>query len=123
MKNIFLFYLFLRPGHSHLKMDRFERTPKMSTYQLAFMISDFESMSPTRTINQIDSRSPLKIKVWGRKEYLNTLSKVPNKIVTIINYLQNYFNISIGLPKLDLVAMPMYMATKTSDNWGLMFFK
>lgn len=103
--------------------DNFEKTPEMSTYQLAFMISDFESMSPSRSVNPIEGRSPLEIKVWGRKEYLSTLSKVPNKIVTIINYLQNYFNISIGLSKLDLVAMPMYTASKASDSWGLMFFK
>lgn len=104
-------------------MDIFEKTPEMSTYQLAFMISDFESLSPTRTVNRIEGRNPLDIKVWGRKEYLTTLSKVPNKIVTIINYLQNYFNISIGISKIDLVAMPMYTATKASDNWGLMFFR
>lgn len=103
--------------------DVFERTPPMSTYQLAFMISDFESISPTRSVNRVKGRAPLEIKVWGRKEYLSTLSKVPNKIVTIVNYLQHYFNISIGLSKLDLVAMPMYSATKPSDNWGLMFFK
>ncbi|XP_008544416.1 aminopeptidase N [Microplitis demolitor] len=111
------------PEEPNFMRDNFEKTPEMSTYQLAFMISDFESMSPSRSVNPIEGRSPLEIKVWGRKEYLSTLSKVPNKIVTIINYLQNYFNISIGLSKLDLVAMPMYTASKASDSWGLMFFK
>ncbi|XP_044004960.1 aminopeptidase N isoform X2 [Aphidius gifuensis] len=111
------------PNDPNYLMDIFEKTPEMSTYQLAFMISDFESLSPTRTVNRIEGRNPLDIKVWGRKEYLTTLSKVPNKIVTIINYLQNYFNISIGISKIDLVAMPMYTATKASDNWGLMFFR
>ncbi|KAG8041192.1 hypothetical protein G9C98_002180, partial [Cotesia typhae] len=111
------------PGEPNLIRDNFEKTPEISTYQLSFMISDFESMSPSRSVNPTEGRAPLEIKIWGRKEYLPTLSKVPNKIVTIVNYLQNYFNISIGLPKLDLVAMPMYTASKASDSWGLMFFK
>ncbi|XP_044584203.1 aminopeptidase N isoform X1 [Cotesia glomerata] len=110
-------------GEPNLMRDIFEKTPEISTYQLSFMISDFESMSPSRSVNPTEGRAPLEIKIWGRKEYLPTLSKVPNKIVTIVNYLQNYFNISIGLPKLDLVAMPMYTASKASDSWGLMFFK
>ncbi|XP_015123465.1 aminopeptidase N isoform X2 [Diachasma alloeum] len=111
------------PNDPTLMKDVFEKTPEMSTYQLAFMISDFESISPTRSVNPSETRKPLEIKVWGRREYLSTLSKVPNKIVTIVNYLQHYFNISIGLSKLDIVAMPMYTATKPSDNWGLMFFR
>lgn len=65
----------------------------------------------------------LEIKVWGRKEYLDSLKDVPDKVVRIMNYLQEYFNSSIVLPKLDLVAVPLYSATKASDSWGLMFFK
>ncbi|XP_011303201.1 aminopeptidase N [Fopius arisanus] len=121
--NTALNYSIELPSDSTLMKDVFEITPEMSTYQLAFMISDFESISPTRSLNPTEARTPLDIKVWGRRDYLSTLSKVPNKIVTIVNYLQNYFNISIGLAKLDVVAMPMYTATKASDNWGLMFFK
>jgi len=63
------------------------------------------------------------VKVWGRKEFLESLANVPDKVVRIINYAQDYFNSSIGLSKLDIVAMPMYGASKASDNWGLMFFK
>lgn len=61
--------------------------------------------------------------MWGRKEYLDALKDVPDKVVKIMNYLQEYFNSSIKLPKLDLVAVPSYNAAKASDNWGLMFFK
>ncbi|XP_031844214.1 aminopeptidase N isoform X2 [Nomia melanderi] len=102
--------------------DHFEETPQMSTYQLALVVSDFESISPTKEMNEIDEKK-LEIKVWGRKEYLNTLKDVPDKVVTIMNYLQDYFNMSILLPKLDLMAIPSYHATKASDSWGLMLFK
>lgn len=94
----------------------------MSTYQLALMVSDFESISPTLEINEMDGRK-LEIKVWGRKEYLDCLKDVPDKVVKIMNYLQEYFNSSIVLPKLDLMAVPSYSAAKASDSWGLMFFK
>lgn len=89
---------------------------------MALIVSDFESISPTQEINEMDGRK-LEIKVWGRKEYLDSLRDVPDKVVKIMNYLQEYFNSSIVLPKLDLVAVPLYSATKASDSWGLMFFK
>lgn len=113
---------FNRPGDPEYVIDHFEKTPEMSTYQLALMISEFESIAPTIPVDEIEGRK-LEIRVWGRKEYLDSLAHVPNKIVRIVNYLQKYFNKSIGLPKLDLVAMPMYSATKASDSWGLMFFR
>ena len=105
-----------------LVWDHFTKTPQMSTYQLALIISDFESISPTQEINEMDGRK-VEIKVWGRKEYLDSLKSIPDKVVWIMNYLQDYFNSSIVLPKLDLVAVPSYGATKASDSWGLMFFK
>lgn len=115
-------FFFLRDGEPDLIWDHFSKTPEISTYQLALIVSDFESISPTQEINEMDGRK-LEIKVWGRKEYLDSLRDVPDKVVKIMNYLQEYFNSSIVLPKLDLVAVPLYSATKASDSWGLMFFK
>lgn len=94
----------------------------MSTNQLAFVISDLQDIEPSKTVNEMDGRR-LQVKVWGRKEFMESLVDVPDKVVKIVNYLQNYFNSSLGLPKLDVMAIPMYSASKASDNWGLMFFK
>lgn len=103
--------------------DFFEETPRMSTNQLAFITSDLQDIEPSKVeINEMDGRK-LRVKVWGRKEFMESLVDVPDKVATIVNYLQNYFNSSLGLPKLDVMAIPMYSATKASDNWGLMFFK
>ncbi|XP_032667689.1 aminopeptidase N [Odontomachus brunneus] len=102
--------------------DFFEVTPRMSTNQLAFVISDLEYIEPKIEINEMDGRK-LRVKVWGRKEFMESLVDVPDKVATIVNYLQNYFNSSLGLPKLDVMAIPMYSVSKASDNWGLMFIK
>ncbi|KOC69113.1 Aminopeptidase N [Habropoda laboriosa] len=109
-------------GESDLIWDHFQKTPRMSTYQLALIVSDFESISPTQEINEIDGRK-LEIRVWARKEYLESLKDVPDKVVKIMNYLQEYFNSSIVLPKLDLMAIPSFSFARASDSWGLMFFK
>ncbi|CAB0036685.1 unnamed protein product [Trichogramma brassicae] len=109
-------------GEQEVVQDHFMQIPDITTYQVAFVISDFESLSPTKKVNAIDGRE-LQVRVWGRKEYLDALKDVPDKIVTIVNYMQDYFNSSIGLPKLDVIAMPIYTASKASDNWGLMIFK
>ncbi|XP_024941271.1 aminopeptidase N isoform X3 [Cephus cinctus] len=110
------------PGKPDFVWDHFKETPEMSTFQLALAITDFESISPTKMVNEMNG-TRLNVKIWARKEYIDSLKNVPDKVVEIINYLQDYFNCSIGLPKLDLMAMPFYTATKSSDNWGLMFFK
>lgn len=102
--------------------DYFEETPEMTTYQLALVVSDFESISPTKEVDEVNG-TRLEVKVWGRKEYLKALEDVPDKVVTIMNYFQEYFNSSILLPKLDLMAIPLYSAAKPSDGWGLMLFK
>ncbi|KAL6259505.1 hypothetical protein P5V15_009423 [Pogonomyrmex californicus] len=102
--------------------EEFEETPRMSTNQLALVISDLENIEPVKEINEMDGKK-LHVKVWGRKEFMESLLHVPDKVVMIINYMQDYFNSSIGLPKLDVMAIPMYSTSKASDNWGLMFFK
>lgn len=95
----------------------------MSTNQLAFVISDLQDIEPREVeIDEMDGRK-LQVKVWSRKEFMESLVDVPDKVARIVNYLQKYFNGSIGLPKLDLMAIPMYSASKASDSWGLMFFK
>ncbi|XP_020279836.1 aminopeptidase N isoform X2 [Pseudomyrmex gracilis] len=112
-----------RDGESaNTVVEEFEETPRMSTNQLALLLSDLQYIEPTAEINEMDGKR-LRVKVWARKEFIESLVSVPNKIVRIVNYLQNYFNSSIGISKLDVVALPMYSVSKASDNWGLMFFK
>lgn len=94
----------------------------MSTNQFALVISDLQNIVPTQEVNEMDGKR-LQVKVWGRKEFMESLLHVPNKVVRIVNYLQDYFNSSLGLPKLDVMAIPLYSTSKASDNWGLMFFK
>lgn len=117
----FFYHLLHRVGEPDFVWDHFEKTPQMSTYQLALFISAFESISPTMEIDEMDGRK-LQIKVWGPCGHLNDLKDVPDKVVKIMNYLQEYFNSSIILPKLDLVAIPSYCFS-TSDSWGLMLFE
>ncbi|XP_011162237.2 aminopeptidase N [Solenopsis invicta] len=102
--------------------EEFAETPRMSTNQFALVVSDLQSIEPTKEINEINGKR-LQVKVWGRKEFMESLLHVPNKVVRIVNYLQDYFNSSFGLPKLDVMAIPMYSTSKASDNWGLVFFK
>ncbi|XP_054002804.1 aminopeptidase N-like isoform X3 [Hylaeus anthracinus] len=108
-------------GMPDLIWDHFEKTPQLSTYQLGLLVSDFVSISPTKEMNEMNGRK-LEIKVWGPKENLEALKDVPDKVVKIMNYLQEYFNNSIISPKLDLVAVPSYGSAR-SDSWGLMLFE
>ncbi|XP_014203652.1 aminopeptidase N [Copidosoma floridanum] len=111
------------PDSPDLVRDSFAETPEMTSHQLAFVISDLERVAPAKMAKTATDGRQVQIRVWGRKEYLEALKNVPDKIVTVVNYLQDYFNRSIELPKLDVVALPTYTASKASDNWGLMLFK
>jgi len=119
---ILCFFLSSRRESSDKIEEEFAETPRMSTNQFALVISDLQNIEPTKEINEMDGKR-LQVKIWGRKEFMESLLNVPNKVVRIVNYLQDYFNSSIGLPKLDVMAIPMYSTCKASDNWGLMFFK
>nr|XP_050853795.1 aminopeptidase N [Vespula vulgaris] len=110
------------PDEPNMIWNHFVQTPEISVYQLALVVSNFESIVPTQEIDEVNG-TKLEIRIWARRDYLDSLKDVPDKIVKIMNYLQNYFNCSIGLTKLDIMAIPMFNAVKASDSWGLMFFK
>ncbi|XP_066603300.1 aminopeptidase N [Prorops nasuta] len=102
----------------------FQKTPLMATYQLGLFISQFDGFASTLPVNKINGEQ-LDVQFWAPKEIVQLLKdkKVPEKIVMIYNYLQNYFNSSIGLPKLDIVAYPGHVgAEKSFDNWGIVYF-
>ncbi|KAJ8681943.1 hypothetical protein QAD02_017735 [Eretmocerus hayati] len=113
------------PGNPDLMQDRFVQTPEMTTYQLGFVISDLECMKPSKKVKPlgVPEGKELQVRIWARKDYKEALKNAPDKIIDIINYLQEYFNSSISLTKLDVVALPGFSASKASDNWGLMIFK
>uniref|UniRef100_A0A671KT52 Aminopeptidase n=1 Tax=Sinocyclocheilus anshuiensis TaxID=1608454 RepID=A0A671KT52_9TELE len=92
---------------------RFEPTEKMSTYLLAFVISEFTNL-----------RSPPEIRIWGRREAIESGQGDYALSVTfpILKYLENYYNTTYPLSKSDQVALPDF-AAGAMENWGLVTYR
>lgn len=88
----------------------FQRTVPMSTYLLAFIICDYESISSSN------------MKVWTREEALKTAEYALETGTVIIKYFEEFFNISYPLPKMDMISIPDFGAG-AMENWGLITFR
>ncbi|NXE81336.1 AMPN Aminopeptidase, partial [Cochlearius cochlearius] len=94
----------------------FETTPKMSTYLLAFIVSQF-------TYVHNDSGSVL-IRIWGRPEAITEGQGAYALQVTgpILNFFERHYNTAYPLPKSDQVGLPDFNAG-AMENWGLVTYR
>ncbi|KAJ8940805.1 hypothetical protein NQ318_007891 [Aromia moschata] len=96
--------------------DHFHQTPPMSTYIVAFTISDFEYVSSNST-----TPGPV-VKVWGPKENLPQAHNALDVTHELLPFFEDYFGIKYPLPKLDLVIIPNF-GKSAMENWGLISFR
>ncbi|XP_059495248.1 alanyl (membrane) aminopeptidase b, tandem duplicate 1 [Stegostoma tigrinum] len=94
----------------------FQQTPKMSTYLLAFIVSDF--------IFEHENTSDTEIRIWARKEAIEEGQGKYALNVTgkILDFFENYYNVSYPLPKSDQIALPDFNAG-AMENWGLITYR
>ncbi|XP_069481326.1 aminopeptidase Ey-like [Ambystoma mexicanum] len=95
---------------------KFEKSPKMSTYLLAFIVSDFGQ------IEQVNGSA--QIRIWARKKAIQENQGAYALSVTgpILNFLQDYYKVPYPLPKSDQVALPDFSAG-AMENWGLITYR
>ncbi|XP_068578982.1 aminopeptidase N-like [Cebidichthys violaceus] len=102
-------------GHNVHKTT-FEPTEKMSTYLLAFIVSDFTFINNTidGVLIRIFARKPAI--AAGQGEY------ALNKTGPILKFFEKYYNSSYPLPKSDQIALPDFNAG-AMENWGLITYR
>ncbi|XP_058826206.1 aminopeptidase N isoform X2 [Topomyia yanbarensis] len=101
-----------RPGY--LKED-FEVTPRMSTYLVAFIVSDL------KLVQRSQGFTP-QINIWSRPEVGRMTSYVHRLVVKILPYLERYFDMKFNMKKIDMVAVPDF-GFSAMENWGLITFR
>ncbi|XP_050466418.1 putative aminopeptidase-2 [Cataglyphis hispanica] len=95
------------------KMDIFDvSNVKMSTYLVAFVISEFKPVNESEKF----------LNVWGRPEIVKYGEYAQNIAKAVINELENFTDIEYSLPKLDLVGIPDF-PMGAMENWGLSTFR
>lgn len=89
----------VKSGSNGTKIIHFNKTPKMSSYLVAFAVGDFEYVE-TKT------NGGIVVRVYttpGKKELARYALDLAAKA---LDWLSNWFNIPCPLPKCDLLAVP-----------------
>uniref|UniRef100_A0A8C5B8G9 Aminopeptidase n=1 Tax=Gadus morhua TaxID=8049 RepID=A0A8C5B8G9_GADMO len=98
-----------------LLKDYFDTSVRMSTYLVAFIVSDFLSVSKT-------TQHGVKISVYASPEKIDQTSFALDAAVKLLDFYDDFFDIPYPLPKQDLVAIPDFQAG-AMENWGLTTYR
>lgn len=90
--------------------DTFNQSVPMSTYLLAFIISEFHYLEQDQ------------FKVWARPDLINQANYALNIGTTGLKLLGDMFEQNYTLPKMDMVAVPDF-AAGAMENWGLVTYR
>ncbi|KAJ9573939.1 hypothetical protein L9F63_008681, partial [Diploptera punctata] len=99
-----------------LFMDVFEVTPVMSSYLVAFVVSDF-----TR-VNLTDEENNRTYSVWTQPELIDDANFALNISVQLINSMVEFTDFDFEFHKMDQAAIPDFSAG-AMENWGLVTYR
>ena len=95
---------------------RFAKTPKMSTYLLAFAIGKFNLI-------EAKTKSGITVRTFAPLNQNPKLLNLPNQIaINSLDYYEDLFKTKYPLNKLDQVAIPDFEAG-AMENWGLVTYR
>ena len=102
-------------GRDHL-LTRFQRTPRMSVYLLAFVIGELQSKS-------VETSDGVVVTTWATPaQPASSLDFALDVAVRSIEFFNEYFGIPYPLPKADHVALPDF-SSGAMENWGLITYR
>uniref|UniRef100_A0A4W5KK14 Aminopeptidase n=1 Tax=Hucho hucho TaxID=62062 RepID=A0A4W5KK14_9TELE len=96
--------------------DYFDTSVRMSTYLVAFIVSDFQSVSKTTSHG-------VKISVYAVPDKINQTDFALNAAVRLLDFYDDYFDIPYPLPKQDLLGLCQYFQSGAMENWGLTTYR
>uniref|UniRef100_A0A6A7FYW6 Aminopeptidase n=1 Tax=Hirondellea gigas TaxID=1518452 RepID=A0A6A7FYW6_9CRUS len=94
--------------------DQFATTVPMSTYLVAFLITEFLNRT-------LEGNEGSRVTAWTRGEILDQTQHSLDVCERGINYFEEYFGIELSIPKIDMVGLPL-TAHNAMENWGLITF-
>lgn len=94
----------------------FERTPKMSSYLLAWVVGEMHKQTSTTS-------SGVEVNVWATPaQRPESLTFALDIAVRTIEFFDDYFGVPYPLPKSDHVALPDF-SSGAMENWGLITYR
>uniref|UniRef100_A0AAQ4RZZ8 Aminopeptidase n=1 Tax=Gasterosteus aculeatus aculeatus TaxID=481459 RepID=A0AAQ4RZZ8_GASAC len=100
-----------------VRVTTFEPTMRMSSYLLAFIVSDFDSIKSTMN-------NGLLIRIWARRKAIEDKqgNYALNITGSILQFYESYYNATYPLSKSDQIALPDFHAG-AMENWGLITYR
>ncbi|XP_022171836.1 aminopeptidase N-like [Myzus persicae] len=102
-----------KPGYVY---DVFEESVPMSTYLVAYMVSDFVYIKSDGGDTEVEFR------IIARKDAANQTELANNLGPKVLKYYEDYFDEKFPLSKQDMVAIPDFSAG-AMENWGLVTYR
>ena len=94
----------------------FDRTPRMSSYLLAFVVGELQKKTARTT-------SGVEVNVWATPAQIDeTLDFALDIATRSIDFYDEYFGVPYPLPKSDHVALPDF-SSGAMENWGLITYR
>jgi aminopeptidase N len=101
-----------------LMMTKFEKTPKMSSYLLAFIVSEFDYATNEGRIGASDTKH----RVYAQPEFKSKLDFAVDRSFEFLKIMEIYFDVPYELKKMYSAAIPDF-AAGAMENWGLITYK
>lgn len=103
------------PSDNGKTIAKFEKSPKMSTYLLAFIVGPF---------NYVESKSSngCRVRVYATPGKENQGEFALDVACKSLDYYEKYFDIKFPLNKMDLIAIPDFNSG-AMENWGLVTYR
>ncbi len=98
------------------QVTKFQTTPRMSSYLLAFVIGELQKKTAT-------SKHGVEVNVWSTKaQTLSSLDFALDIATRAVDFYDDYFGTAYPLPKADHVAVPDF-SVGAMENWGLITYR
>ena len=102
--------------NGNIQQVRFAKTPKMSTYLLAFVLGDFQRVSKK-------TKSGVEVSVLATKVQKSELMEFPLSFaVRVLEFYEDFFGQKFPLSKCDHIALPDF-SSGAMENWGLITYR
>lgn len=98
-----------------LLVSRFEPTPKMSTYLLAFVVGNLTYLEAT-------TKEGVVVRTYATPEKTPHTAEALAVAVQCLEFYNQYYDIPYPLSKCDLIALPDF-AAGAMENWGAITFR
>ncbi len=98
-----------------LQTTRFETTPVMPTYLLAFVYGELGYKEAT-------TRDGVVVRTYATPDNVKLTDFALDVAVKCLEFYNDYFGLSYPLPKCDLIALPDF-ASGAMENWGCITFR